>query len=79
MRPHRGRRGVLLRYADGSRRFVAHNGVLTVGEATKLLKTHQMAIYRLAERKKLVMRNSEHGFARVRVASMAEFSTRAPS
>lgn len=72
MRPHRGPRGVQLVYADGSRRFVPRTGALTVGEATKLLKTYDMAIYRLMGQKKISVRNGDQGFlARISVASLA--------
>jgi len=73
MRPHRGRRGVELRYADGSRRFVGHNGILTLGEAAKLLKTYPLAITRMGERDKITIRNGHDSFARVSVSSLTDF------
>lgn len=71
MRPHRGPRAVELRYADGSRRVVSHQGSLTLREAAKLLKTYEMAIYRLADRGKVKVLNGDEGFARIMVASLS--------
>ena len=59
-----------LRYADGSRRLIPHGGSVTVREAAKLLKTYELAIHRLAERRKIRILNGAEGFARVPVASL---------
>jgi excisionase family DNA binding protein len=70
MRPHRGRKVVQLRYADGSRRLVGLSGTLTVGEAAKLLNIRELQIYRKANRGELAIRNGT-GYARIAVSALA--------
>jgi hypothetical protein len=74
MRPHRGPRGVELRYADGSRRFVPRHGNLTVGEAARLLKTYEVAIYRLGAKGRVAIRNGHQSYAQVSVASLSRLA-----